>query len=70
MLPFVKVDIYSKNLRFLSFYIDRNNIIKCKIKKETYAMYKTISYITMYNVPIVIDSLRESIESDMDMKRV
>ena len=23
-----------------------------------------------YNVPIVIDSLRESIESDMDMKRV
>ena len=24
----------------------------------------------MYNVPIVIDSLRESIESDMDMKRV
>lgn len=47
MLPFVKVDIYSKNLRFLSFYIDRNNIIKCKIKKETYAMYKTISYITM-----------------------
>ena len=24
----------------------------------------------LYNVPIVIDSLRESIESDMDMKRV
>ena len=24
----------------------------------------------VYNVPIVIDSLRESIESDMDMKRV
>lgn len=28
------------------------------------------SRIKVYNVPIVIDSLRESIESDMDMKRV
>lgn len=65
MLPFVKVDIYSKNPRFLSFYIDCNNIIKCKIKKETYAMYKTISY---YNVPIVMDSLVGSIESDMGIK--
>jgi hypothetical protein len=26
--------------------------------------------VEIYNVPIVIDSLRESIESDMDMKRV
>lgn len=26
--------------------------------------------LNIYNVPIVIDSLRESIESDMDMKRV
>ena len=27
-------------------------------------------FANLYNVPIVIDSLRESIESDMDMKRV
>ena len=29
-----------------------------------------VSQAIPYNVPIVIDSLRESIESDMDMKRV
>ena len=42
----------------------------CTICGRQRAIFEVRGLWFVYNVPIVIDSLRESIESDMDMKRV